>query len=95
VAECRDIGQLGLDRDLDLIGIIQMNDHYASVKSVALTWFSDENLRRYIVVLFLAHKKAELSWNRSYLGYIERFVYVSVKLDYNVKVSASQLKELI
>ena len=32
--------------------------------------------------------------NRSYLGYIERFVYVSVKLDYNIKVSALRLKEL-
>jgi hypothetical protein len=44
---------------------------------------------RYIVALFLAHKEAELSWNRSYLAYIERYVNVSVKLDYNIKVSAS------
>ena len=48
---------------------------------------------RYIVVLFLAHEEAELSWNKSYLGYIERCVYVIVKLDYNIKVSALRLKE--
>jgi hypothetical protein len=46
VAECRDIRQFGLDRDLDLLGIVQMNDHYALMKSVGLTWFSDESLRR-------------------------------------------------
>ena len=49
---------------------------------------------RYIVVLFLAHEEAELSWNKSYLGYIERFVNVDVKLDYNIKVSALRSKEL-
>jgi hypothetical protein len=43
----------------------------------------------YIAALFLAHKEAELSWNRSYLGYIERCVNVNVKLDSNIKVSAS------
>ena len=50
---------------------------------------------RYIEALFIAQKEAELSWNRSYLGYIERCVNVSVKLDYNIKVSALRLKELI
>jgi hypothetical protein len=46
------------------------------------------------VALFLAHEETELSWNRSYLGYIERCVNVIVKLDYNIKVSALRLKEL-
>jgi len=49
---------------------------------------------RYIVALFLAHKEAELSWNKSYLGNIERCVNVDVKLDYNIKVSALRSKEL-
>jgi hypothetical protein len=49
---------------------------------------------RYILALFLAQEETELSWNRSYLGYIERCVNVIVKLDYNIKVSALRLKEL-
>ena len=35
-----------LDRDLDLLGIDQMDDHFALKTSVGLTWFSDEILRR-------------------------------------------------
>ena len=46
------------------------------------------------MALFLAHEETELSWNKSYLGYIERCVNVIVKLDYNIKVSALRLKEL-
>jgi hypothetical protein len=47
---------------------------------------------RYIVALFLAHEEAELSWNKSYLDYLERCVNVIVKLDYNIKASALRLK---
>ena len=39
-------GDLGLDCDLDLLGIDQMDDHFALKKSVGLTWFSDEILSR-------------------------------------------------
>ena len=46
VAECLYCGDLGLDRDLDLLGIDQMDDHFALKMSVGLTWFSDEILRR-------------------------------------------------
>ena len=35
-------GNLGLDCDLDLLGIDQMDDHFALKMSVGLIWFSDE-----------------------------------------------------
>ena len=46
VAECLlYCGYLGLDRDLDLLKIVQMDDRFVLKKSFGLTWFSDENLR--------------------------------------------------
>jgi hypothetical protein len=46
VAECLlYCGYLGLDCDVDLLGIVQMDDRFVLKKSVGLTWFSDENLR--------------------------------------------------
>ena len=46
VTECLYCGDLGLNRDLDLLGIDQMDDHFALKMSVGLAWFSDEILRR-------------------------------------------------
>jgi hypothetical protein len=34
-----------LDLDLDLLGIVQMDDRFVLKKSFGLTWLSDENLR--------------------------------------------------
>jgi hypothetical protein len=46
VAECLlYCGYLGLDRDRDLLGIVQMDDRFVLKKSFGLTWFSDETLR--------------------------------------------------
>ena len=38
-------GNLGLDCDLDLLGIDQMDDHFTLKKSIGLTWLSYEILR--------------------------------------------------
>ena len=37
VAECRYFGHLGLDRDRDLLGVVQMEDHFVLKMSVGLT----------------------------------------------------------
>ena len=39
---CITASSAGLDRDLDLLGIVQMDDFFVLKKSVGLTWFSDE-----------------------------------------------------